>query len=189
MKTFNQWLPIASRIKSTVLSPPYKALRALESASFPGRATRLHPSQPCFLPSALPWPNCPQSSEELCCFNASFLSSLTPAAFHCLIPPDLQLPAGLLGHPAPTLLRCISLCTSTRLGFLDTLCHTSVPVPRMLPPSLSVKYSSFKVCSQGHGWVKRCSGFYRLLRSCSQCSPLPPQASAEAAVSDRKSVV
>ena len=102
--------------------------------------------------------------------------------FHCHIPPDLQLPAGLLGHPAPTLLQRISLCTPTRLGFLDTLCHTSVPVPRMLPPSLSVKYSSFKVCSQGHGWVKRRGGFYRLLGSWSQRSPLPPRASAEAAV-------
>ena len=104
------------------------------------------------------------------------------SAFHCLIPPDLQLPAGLLGPPAP-LFFSASVSAPPPDGFLDVLCHTSVPVPRMLPPSLSVTYSSFKVCSQGHGWVKRCSGFCRLLRPWSHRSPLPPRASAEAAVS------
>lgn len=112
-----------------------------------------NPPWPCFLPDA---PLCraagrPQRSHAsmLCAFlsfpqDTSIILAPTP--------PDLQFHAAPPCHPLPLLSASSSAPhTAVRYSPRDTLRHTSVPLPRMFPPSLTARHTTFKSCAQGHG--------------------------------------
>lgn len=141
LRTSNQLilLPSAYQVKSKLPGSPHKAFTTVASVPSSRLCPPLsHPPRTCFFPYAHPLPHCSQVQPA----STSGLPVLGPrhhrhwnAAGHQICGPTLR-------PPCPALHQLVKLPAAIRYHLLDMLCRTSVPLPRMFPPSLTAKDSS-----------------------------------------------